>query len=218
MAWNGPEDDYGRDLQALPALAEAGASVGAYRVCQWVPAHSDERHFRENFRWHVSRLRPICEVLRDHRCCLGLEFIGPRTMRADKRFEFVYTIDGMLALCEAIGTGNVGLLLDCWHWHTGLGTLADLRALIPEDVVHVHVNDAPADVDVADQIDNRRALPGEAGVIDLVGFLRALKEIEYIGPVTPEPFSQRVRELPAKDGVRETGAALDAAWKAAGLD
>ncbi len=218
VAWSGPVDAYQEGLEALPALAAAGAAVGAVRVAQWATPASDERGFRENFRWHVGRLRPICEILKDHGCRLGLEFIGPRTIRVDKPYGFIYTMDGMLGLCEAIGTGNVGLLLDCWHWYTGLGTLSDLRALVPEDVVHVHVNDAPSGVDVTEQIDNRRALPGETGVIDLVGFLKVLKEIGYEGPVTPEPFSQRVRELPAEEAVRETGAALDGAWRAAGLN
>ncbi len=217
VAWKGPEDAYRKDLEALPALAEAGAAVGAFRVAIWVSPASGERRFRENFRWHVSRFRPICEILKDHGCSLGLEFIGPRTLRVEEGFGFIHTMDGMLGLCETIGTGNVGLLLDCWHWYTGLGTLSDLRALRSEDVVHVHVNDAPAGVDVAEQIDNRRALPAETGVIDLVGFLKVLKGIGYEGPVTPEPFSQRVRELPAEEAVRETGAALDAAWRAAGL-
>ncbi len=129
VAWKGPEDAYRKDLEALPALAEAGAAVGAFRVAIWVSPASGERRFRENFRWHVSRFRPICEILKDHGCSLGLEFIGPRTLRVEEGFGFIHTMDGMLGLCETIGTGNVGLLLDCWHWYTGLGTLSDLRAL-----------------------------------------------------------------------------------------
>ena len=216
--WRGDEETYRAGLESLPALAAAGASVGALRVSTVMMPASEDLRFRENFRWCMARLQPVCEILKDHGCSLGMEFIGPQTLRVDKRYGFIYTIDGMMAFCEAIGTGNAGLLLDCWHWYTGLGTLADLRALAPEDVVHVHVNDAPAGVDVSEQIDNRRALPGETGVIDLVGFLKVLDEIGYDGPVTPEPFSQRVRELPADEAARETGAALDRAWREAGLD
>lgn len=217
MNWAGPEEEYRDGLKKLPALAAVGASVGAVRVARWIPPASDDKKFRENFRWHVQRLRPIAEILKDHGCCFGLEFIGPRTSRVDKPYGFVYTIGGMLGLCEAIGTGNMGLLLDAWHWYTGLGTISDLKALIAEDVVTVHVNDAPAGIDVAAQIDNRRALPSETGVIDLVGFLKVLKEMGYAGPVSPEPFSQRVRELPPKQAVQETHDGLDKAWKAAGL-
>lgn len=218
VAWNGSEEEYQRGLEALPALSAAGAMVGATRVSQWVPPASEDRKFRENYRWHLERFRPICKILADHGCSLGLEFIGPVTLRGDKPFGFIYSIDGMMAFCESVGTGNVGLLLDCWHWYTCLGSLADIRTLDPSDVVHVHVNDAPAGIDVTDQIDNVRMLPSETGVIDLVGFLKELKDMGYEGPVSPEPFSQRVREMPAVEAIRETHEGLDKAWKAAGLN
>ncbi len=217
VSWNGPLEDYERDLHALPALAAAAASVGAFRVSQWIAPASDERPFREQFRWCLDRLRPICEVLKDHGCSLGLEFIGPRTLRLGRRYGFIHSIGGMLGFCEALGTGNAGLLLDCWHWYTSLGTLADVRALAPRDVIHVHVNDAPRGVDVEEQIDHVRALPSETGVIDLAGFLSALNEIGYAGPVSPEPFSRMVGELPAGEAVRMTHRGLDEAWRAAGL-
>jgi sugar phosphate isomerase/epimerase len=218
VAWNGTEADYKRDLEQLPALAAAGASVGANRVSQWVPPASEERKFRDNYRWHIDRFRPICEILGEFGCSLGLEFIGPQTLRRDKPFGFIYSIDGMMAFCESVGTGNVGLLLDCWHWHTCLGSLADIRSLDPSDVVNVHVNDAPLGVDVIEQIDNIRTLPSETGVIDLVGFLKVLKEIGYEGPVSPEPFSQRVRDLPPDEAVKQTHDGLNTAWEQAGLN
>jgi sugar phosphate isomerase/epimerase len=215
--WNGPEDVYQEGLQNLSKLAEVAAQIGAPRCAQWIPCASDTLKFRENFRFHIQRLKPIAEVLKDNGCSIGLEFIGPQTLRIDKTYGFIYTMNGMLALSEAIGTGNVGLLLDAWHWYTQLGTVSDLLALTPEDVIHVHVNDAPAGVDITDQIDNKRALPSETGVIDLVAFLKAMRDIGYEGPVSPEPFSQRVRELPAEQAIAETHAGLDKAWKAAGL-
>jgi sugar phosphate isomerase/epimerase len=217
FAWNGPEDEFKQGLSELSKLAAVGQAVGATRVSQWVPPASDELKFRENFRLHVKRLRAVGEVLRDHGCRLGLEHIGPKTLRQDKRFGFIYTQAGILALSEAIGTGNIGLLLDAWHWFTGLGTESDLRSLTNDDVVYVHVNDAPEGVHIADQIDNKRALPSETGVIDLVTFLKVLKEIGYDGPVTPEPFSKRVRELPAKEAVSETHIGLARAWESAGI-
>jgi len=217
MNWDGPENEFREGLEKLKGLAAAGAAVGAFRCARWIPPASGSMKFRENFRFHIARLKPIAEILNDHGCQLGLEFIGPRTSRVDKPYGFIYTMSGMLALCQAIGTGNVGLLLDAWHWYTGLGTLSDLKALVADDVVHVHVNDAPTGIAVGDQIDNKRALPSETGVIDLVGFLKVLNEICYQGPVSPEPFSQKVREMPAEEAVKVTHDGLDKAWKAAGL-
>jgi len=215
--WRGDEATYREGLEGLPRLAALGQRLGSLRVCTFVPPASDERPFEENFRWHVDRLRPIAEALKDHGCRLGLEFIGPKTSRLGRRHEFIYTMGGMLELGEAIGTGNVGLLLDSWHLYTSHGTVEDLGRLRVEQVVCVHINDAPAGVPVDEQIDNVRCLPGETGIIDLAGFLKALKRIGYDGPVTPEPFSQKVRQMPPEEAARTTGEALTRVWRAAGL-
>jgi sugar phosphate isomerase/epimerase len=207
------------EQSALDALAEQAAlaqKLGATRVTTWLLPFSDERPFRENFAFHVQQLGPIARVLAEHGCRLGLEFIGPRTMRENARYGFIYSLEGMLCLAEALGP-NVGLLLDCWHWYTSLGTTADIRAVRPEDVVYVHVNDAPAGVAVEQQLDQVRRLPASTGVIDIAGFLGALREIGYDGPVTPEPFEKRLGEQPAEQSAREAHDSMLAMWRAAGL-
>jgi sugar phosphate isomerase/epimerase len=216
--WRGSEEEFQADLKDLPRLAAAGQAIGCPRVVMWILPSSNERPFEENFEFHVRRFRPCAAILKDHGCRLGLEFIGPRTLRASAKYEFIYTMDGMLELCAAIGTGNMGLLLDGWHWYTSGGTVEDLRRLTNEDVVYVHINDAPAGVPLDEQIDNVRCLPGETGVIDNVNFLKCLQEIGYDGPVTPEPFSQRVNALPPAEAAQVTAEALNKVWTAAGLE
>ena len=61
----------------------------------------------------------------------------------------------------------------------------------------------------------------ETGVLDLVGFMGKLAAMGYDGPVTVEPFSQRLNDLAAADpsaAIAETARSLDALWRAAGLD
>lgn len=204
-------------LEALGAQAELAAALGCTRTATWLqPAH-DERDFLGNFRFHVTRLRPAAEILAAHGIRLGLEFIGPRTLRAPRQFRFIYTLEGMLALAAAIDTGNVGLLLDIWHLYTSRGTIDQVRELRNQDIVVVHINDAPTGIPIDDHIDNQRALPGETGVLDIDGFLRALAAIHYDGPVTAEPFSQRVRDMQASDAVRLTAESVHGVWQHAGL-
>ena len=217
VRWNGAEDDYSADLKDLPKLVKAAGAAGATRISQWIPCVSETRRFRANFRWHVERLKPIAEILGEHGFRLGLEFLGPRHFRAEGKFGFISTAAGMLSLSEAIGTGNVGLLLDAFHWYTGYGTAADLMTLTNEDIVNVHINDAIAGFAPQEQIDNKRALPGETGVIDLAAFLQCLDKIGYDGPVAAEPFSQRVRELPAEDAAKVTFDSVSATWRSAGF-
>jgi sugar phosphate isomerase/epimerase len=219
VAWR-DDDQWQADLRELPRLAATARQLGATRTATYMPSGSDERPFRENFDWHVARLRPIAEVLRDEGCRFGIEFLGPKTYRAAFRHEFIHTLGGVMELNAAIGTGNVGLLLDSWHLYTSGGTLADLVRLTSHDVVVVHVNDAPAGVALDEQIDTVRALPMETGVLDLVGFMRALRKMGYDGPVMPEPFSQRLNALAATDpgaAAREAARSIDALWRAAGL-
>lgn len=222
-AWGFPVD-FRRDeqtwregLKALPEQAALAAELGCFRTFTWIIPGDNERTFWESFAFHVERLRPAAEILKEHGHRFGLEFIGPKTLRDTRQHLFVYTLDGMLALGAAIGTGNMGLLLDIWHVYTSHGTHDDVRKLAAADIVAVHVNDAPAGKEVDEQLDNVRTLPGETGVLDIVDFLHALRDIGYDGPVTSEPFSQRVRDLPPEEAVAETAAAMDKIWRLAGI-
>ncbi|MCC7353059.1 MAG: sugar phosphate isomerase/epimerase [Anaerolineae bacterium] len=204
-------------LGSLPRWAQIAQALGTTRTATWVVPFSEELDFATNFRLHVNRLRPVAQVLADYGIRLGLEFVGTASFRAGHRYGFLHTIDGVLALCAAIGTDNVGLLLDSYHWYTSKGNLDDLATLSNADVVVVHVNDALTGIPVDKLPDTTRALPCETGVIDLVEFMQALVKMGYDGPVIVEPFSQRLREMPADGAARATAESLRQLWATAKL-
>lgn len=216
--WRGDEDKYRAGLGDLPRLAAAAAAIGSTRMMTWILPASDERPYDENRRFHVERFTPAARILAEHGIGLGLEFIGPKTLRDGRKHQFIYRMGDMLDLGRDIGP-NVGLLLDCWHWYTSGATVAELQALRPEQVVYVHVSDAPAGIHVDQQIDNQRALPGETGVIDIAGFLQALDQIGYDGPITAEPFKKELRDLLSDDARLEVvKRSLDTIFSRAGLE
>lgn len=220
VAWR-QDDQWQDDLAQLPRLAALGRELGCTRTATFMGSSSDEREYAANFTWHVERFRPIAQVLRDNGCRLGIEFIGPKTSRTRRAYEFIYTLGGLMELANAIGTGNVGVLLDAWHLYTSGGTVEDLDRISAQDVVVVHVNDAPPGIPRDEQIDNVRALPMETGVIDLSAFMQKLDQMGYDGPVTPEPFSKRLNDMASTDplrAVRTAAESMDALWKAASLD
>lgn len=211
------EEKWREGLAELARLAKAAAAIGCTRTATWIMPCSNDRPFDENRRFHIERFTPIAQILAEYGIGLGLEFIGPKTLWTSQTYPFIHTMADMLDMAFDIGP-NVGLLLDCWHWHTSGGTLAQLRALTPAQVVYVHVNDAPAGVGMDEYVDNVRGLPGETGVIDIAGFLQSLQTIGYDGPVTPEPFKKELNDLPTdEDRLKAVGAAMDAIFAQAGL-
>ncbi|MBN1458546.1 MAG: sugar phosphate isomerase/epimerase [Armatimonadetes bacterium] len=204
-------------LQRLPESAKIANRVGALRCSTWILPFSDSLTFEDNFQLHATRLRACAEVLAEQNCRLGLEFVGPKTLRQGHTHEFISTQEGMLELCQTIGTGNVGLLFDSFHWYTSAGTEADIHKLSDALVVDAHINDGVEGRSPDEQIDNDRRLPGETGVIDLNTFLQGLKAIGYTGPVVPEPFSPRLKEMPPEEAVRITAESLFKVWEEAGV-
>ncbi len=192
--WQGPEEAWSAGVKAFGPLVKACAEIDCVRVSTWIMPASNELEFEENYRFHATRLKPIADLLGEFGGSLGLEYIGPKTLRDQFKFPFIWTAQGMLELGQDTAP-NVGLLVDCWHWYTSGGTVEELKKLSVHHIVYVHINDAPKGVPVDQQVDNVRCLPLETGVIDLAGFLSAIKSTGYDGPVVPEPFKDELYAL-----------------------
>ena len=201
-----------QDLAALGKQAGILKQLGVARVATWLPPGHNTLTYLQNFEQHKNRLREVAKMLSDNDIRLGLEFVGPRTSRARYRYPFICTQLDMMELVNAIGTKNVGLLLDSWHWYTSQGTVEELLRLSNSDVIHVHVNDAPSGIPVEQQIDNRRSLPVTTGVIDLKGFINTLVKIGYDGPVECEPFDQELNQMEDDAALQKTVDALNNLW------
>ncbi len=104
--------------------------------------------------------------------------------------------------------------VDAWHWYTSGGSVMDLASIPVEQIVHVHINDAP-DIPREEQNDGVRLLPGDSGVIDIKGFLQTLKALGYEGPIAVETFSEELRALPASEAAQRAAAAVRKVWEEA---
>ena len=201
------EASFQEALSNLPVIAKGYSRAQVTRTGTWISPSHPELTYLVNFKQHSRRLREIAKVLSDHGLLFGLEYVGPRTSWSRNKHPFVHSMAETKELIADIGRGNVGFILDSWHWYTARETTENILSLDNDDVVAVDLNDAPAGIPVEQQIDNRRALPMATGVIDLKGFLSSLVQIEYDGPIRAEPFS---KELEAMD----RGAALTATVQA----
>jgi sugar phosphate isomerase/epimerase len=199
-------------LKGLPRIADGLHRAGVTRVGTWLmPGHASLTYL-QNLRQHARRLREVAAVLQERHLRLGLEYVGtPRVWRG-QRYPFVHTLAEARDLIGEIGTGNVGLVLDSWHWTMAGDQEADLLSLRPEDIVSVDLNDAPAGVPKDEQQDGKRELPCATGVIDLAVFLNALKRVGYDGPVRCEPFNKPLNDLDNEAACAATAAAMKKAF------
>jgi sugar phosphate isomerase/epimerase len=195
-------------LKCLEAQARAMEAAGIDRVVRWIKPMSDTRTYRANFELHASRLRAIAEVLRGHGIRLGLEYVGPKTKWSSARFPFIHTLVEARELIDKIGSGNVGLCLDSFHWYTAGENADDIRGLSDQDVVSVDINDAHSGLNRHEQQDLQRELPARTGIINLAEFIGALRDINYSGPIQVEPFNARLREIEPRQAIKETADAL----------
>ena len=198
VEWRKDEATFARGLAQLPTLARLAADLGVRRCITWVLPAPDAP-LEEYIETSKRRFAAIAEILSEQQIALGLEFLGPQQFRPDPEKFWFYDIAGALQAADEInqmaGTRNVGLLVDCWHWYASGGTQMDLASIPLEQIVHVHINDAPKGVALPDLVDNVRELPGATGEIDVRGFLSTLRALGYDGPVAVETFSEKLKAM-----------------------
>jgi sugar phosphate isomerase/epimerase len=206
-------DTFNSDLKKLPATAAVLQRAGIWRVNTWILPCSDDLTYLQNFRQHAERLRLCAQVLTDHGQKLGLEYVSPRTLWRSQKHPFIHTLREMKELLVAIGTDNLGIQLDSWHWFNAQETQQDLLTLRGQDVITVDLNDAPTGLTLDQYRDNSRELPAATGVIPVKQFLDALLQIGYDGPIQAEPFNAALRALPLDQACAAASDAMKKAFR-----
>ncbi len=199
------EETFRQGLEGLADVARTMAEIGCPRTFTYFPPSTtgDPAEYRAQL---VRRLGEIARILADAGVRLGLEWLGPRHIRAQGT-PVIWKMSHTLQLIDDIGMDNVGLLLDVWHWFNAEDTLEELRELKPEQIVHCHFNDAP-DRPLDEQRDMEREIPGR-GIIPLVDFLRALRDIGYKDFLAVEIFNEQLKAMEPAEAARLVKKAID---------
>ncbi len=215
--FRGDEATFRADMATLPEQAAALREVGATRVGTWLKPFHESLTYLANFHQHATRIREVSTVLGDHGLRFGLEYVGTKTLWTQTRHAFIHTMAETKELIAEVDAGNLGFVLDSWHWFTAGETADDIRSLTNDDVVACDLNDAPAGIPVDEQLDNQRELPAATGVIDIKAFLTALVAIGYDGPVRAEPFNKPLNALEDGPAAAATATAIRKAFEIAGV-
>ena len=162
----------------IDAAAVLGAKVVAGPMYSSVgKAHYDDLVEREK-EWDraVDNMRQMADYAASKDVRLALETLN--------RFEtdMINTVSQGLEFIKDIGRENVGLHLDTFHMHLEEKSSADAIRLAGDKIFHFHA------------CENDRGIPG-SGQVHWDEVFKALKEIEYPGPIVIESFSQDVKEI-----------------------
>ncbi len=194
--------------------------AGFDRCVGFVQPSSNQFTFHKHFTLLRQRLQQVKPLLEAYGVQLGLEFIGPTTMRLTHKFDFIHTMDGIRSLIAAADAqSQVGFKFDSLHWYASGAGLLDIEKMAPEEIIYVEINDGlKGNYDRFTLPEFERELPGATGVIDLDGMLGKLDAIGFSGPVVVEPWNESLRNLPPSDAVRLVKEALDRSLKSAGIE
>lgn len=211
--YRGSEEKFEADLAGLPSYCEWARTAGATRCVTWIIAWSDTLDYRQNYTLHLDRLTKVAKILERYGIRFGIEFVGPPSERIGKKYEFIHNLDGLMELLRDIGTSNLGIMMDSWHWDMAGHICEDFKKIPGGDwVVIAHINDAPAGVPVEKQMDLVRELPGATGVLRIDEFFKGLAGLGYDGPVYVEPFNEPLKTMPIDEAVKTAKAAMDRVW------
>jgi sugar phosphate isomerase/epimerase len=202
------DEEWEKQTANLPKQLARARELGYSRTGTVLLPFHETLPFEACFELHVKRLTHLGKLYSDHGMRLGIEYVSPVTRRAPYPNPFIHDMDGLIKLLDAVGNPSLGILLDCFHWHCASETPEHIARLPQERIVIVHVNDAIAGRPLNEQVVGDRELPGATGVIDLTGFIAALKKIGYDGPVTCEPICKRLNGLPPDEVVAMVSTAM----------
>jgi len=210
-------DAFNNSFPKLEKVARAAAGLGIRRCCTWMLSSSNELEYAENFKYHTWMLGLVAKVLNEYGILFGVEFLGPKHILNACKYPFIHTLEQMLELCDAIGTGNVGVMLDSHHCYCSGLRGGEFAKFIrnEKDIVLVHLNDDAPGVPLDEIMDSPRYYPGEpgSGGNDLYGFMNALKGLKYTGPVVAEPFSETLKAMTDNDAIAKiVTESTDSVW------
>lgn len=201
-----PEAEFSGSLDKFEENCAVAASVGCTRTgtsfSNRVPMPPDEA--RQILK---DRTTVLAERAEAHGIALGLEFLGLRTYKLEEPFPFINNLPNTMTMLRETGRPNVGLIFDSFHYFTSDGNLDQIRSLRAEDIVHLHVNDSPH-ANIMTLEDTERVLPGK-GIMDLVGWFKAIAEIGFDGYVAIEIFDNEFRNQDRDVAIGTAKQALD---------
>jgi 2-keto-myo-inositol isomerase len=184
---------YRRIQDDLRFLCEVGAKIHCKKVVV-VPTFDIGNYTKSQIKEESVRvLNELADQADPYGVKLAYEFVGYPNCS-------VNTFGQAYEIVQAVDRDNVGMVLDCFHFHAMGSRLSDLKGADARKIFIFHIDDAE-DLPVGALRDDKRLWPGD-GVVDLDAILGTLKEIGYSEMVSVELFRPEYWDWEVEKAVR----------------
>lgn len=190
---NRDEAGYQEIIKEFKEMMEAGKKLGVQYVVA-VPLVTEEKILKSDIRKScVEVLTELSDIAEPYGMKIAVEFVGHPHCT-------VNTFGQAYDIVEAVNRENVGLVLDCFHFHAMGSKIEDLKNADGSKIFILHMDDTE-DFPIGLLTDEDRLWPG-LGAIDLDGILSTLKEIGYSNVASVELFRPEYYQLDAEEAIK----------------
>ncbi|MGM0877307.1 MAG: 2-keto-myo-inositol isomerase [Bacillota bacterium] len=190
---NRDEAGYKEIISEFKDMMEVAKKIGAQYVVA-VPLVTEEKILKKDIKNScVEVLKELSDIAEPYGVKIAVEFVGHPQCT-------VNTFGQAYDIVETVNRENVGLVLDCFHFHAMGSDLADLKKADISKIFILHIDDTE-DFPIGFLTDEDRVWPG-LGVIDLDSILSTLKEKGYSGAVSVELFRPEYYKLDAEEAIK----------------
>jgi 4-hydroxyphenylpyruvate dioxygenase len=167
------------DLKWKVELAEV---IGADRMV--APSAASEPHTVADYPQVIANLREAAEIARPHNVTLMVEHTRLSTL--------INNLRTALTVVREADHPNLRVMLDTFHFWSGMSKFEDLELLREGELHHLHFEDIPAEPPLEMFGQQSRVFPGE-GIAPLRRIVEALQRKGYSGPASLELFDPKVQ-------------------------
>jgi 2-keto-myo-inositol isomerase len=187
------QEGYEQIRNDLQFLCEVGEVINCKTVIT-VPTFDIGDYTKSEIKAETVRvLHELAQFAEPYGVRIALEFCGYPNCS-------VNTLAQAYDIVQEVNRNNVGIVLDCFHFHAMNSHIEDLQAVDPKKIFVFHIDDCE-DLPVGALRDHHRVWPGD-GAIHLDQILRTLKDISYDEMVSIELFRPEYWEWDAEKTIQ----------------
>lgn len=187
-------EEHQESIKEFKDMLEKAKQINAPYIVA-VPLVTEEKILQADIKKSaVSVLQEFSELAEPYGIKIAVEFVGHPQCT-------INTFGQAYDIVEAVGRDNVGLVLDCFHFHAMGSKMQDLEKAEGNKIFIIHIDDTE-DFPIGFLTDEDRVWPGH-GAIDLQGIITTALERGFDGAVSVELFRPEYYKLDPDEVIKK---------------